>query len=75
MRWNCRTGNEQPPDPWLWRRSNETFVPALEPLIFIYVSPGVILTLLTGLGHVHKQINFRTQKPQCVNACGFFNGG
>jgi hypothetical protein len=32
----------------LWRRSNETFVPALEPLIFIYVSPGVLLTLLTG---------------------------
>ena len=34
----------------LWPRSNETFVPASEPLISIYVSPGVSLALRTGAG-------------------------
>jgi hypothetical protein len=29
--------------------------------------------LATGAGEVSKPINFRTRKPQCANACGFFN--
>jgi hypothetical protein len=34
------------PDGYLWPHSNETFVPAAEPLISIYVSPGVFLGAL-----------------------------
>jgi hypothetical protein len=34
----------------LWRRSNNIFVSAPKLLIFIYINPGVLLALRTGLG-------------------------
>ena len=58
----------------MWPHSNETFVPAPELLIFIYIKRGLFLTLRTGVGQVHKQSIFKPGGPQCANACGFFNG-
>jgi hypothetical protein len=37
---------------WLWPHSNETFVPAPELLIFIYIRRSLFLTLRTGVGQV-----------------------
>jgi len=61
--------------PLLWPHCNETFVPATEPRISIYVKLGVFLALPHRGGTFSSAINFRTRKPQCANACGFFNGG
>jgi hypothetical protein len=55
----------------LWPPSNETFVPATELLISIYVRPGASLSLRAGAGQVHKQSIFEPGEPQCANACGF----
>jgi hypothetical protein len=57
----------------LWPHSNETFVPAAELLISVYVGPGVFLASETGRGKFHKQSIFGPGEPQCANACGFFN--
>jgi hypothetical protein len=62
------------PDRRLLPHSNETFVPATELLIFIYVNAGVLLALRAGLGTFYKHSIFEPGGPQCANACGFFNG-
>jgi hypothetical protein len=36
--------------PRLWPHSNNFFVSAPKPLIFIYINPGVLLALRTGAG-------------------------
>ena len=48
----------------LWPHSNETFVPAAEPLISIYVSPGVFLALRTGAGGTF--INNQFSNPEAA---------
>jgi hypothetical protein len=60
-----------PKSPVVWPPSNETFVPATELLISIYVRPGVSLSFRAGAGQVHKQSIFEPGEPQCANACGF----
>lgn len=71
MRWTCQTGNEQPPGRCLWPPSNKRFVPAPEPLIFIYVNPGRALSFARR-GWVHFiTINFRIRRAavrQCAAA-------
>jgi hypothetical protein len=49
----------------LWPRGNETFVPATEPLISIYLSPGVSLALHAGAWQVLKRTR-RAAVRQCL---------
>jgi hypothetical protein len=58
------SGNRHQRLPWLLLQSNETFISATH---FDLRHPGVFLCHLPGLG-------LRPGKPQCANACGFFNG-
>jgi hypothetical protein len=55
--------------------SNETFVPATEPLILIYVKTGVFLALTTGAGAVLKQSIFEPGSRSALMPAAFFVGG
>ena len=51
----------------LWLHSNETFVPAAELRISVYVRPGVFLVLPTGAGvGFFRQSIFEPGEPQCA---------
>jgi hypothetical protein len=50
--------------PRLWQRSNNIFVSAPKPLIFIYINPGVLLALRTGAGGTF--INNQFSNPEAA---------